>query len=114
MYRYYYYIVQCSILEEIMNQQNFEKWSEMAKKLQEPFQAIAELNVKTLQGLTYLKPDELAHVKKPEELLEKQVNLAVENGHKALDYMQKSFQIIEKAMLGLVQETKKATSEIKK
>lgn len=96
-----------------MNQQNFDKWSEMAKKLQEPFQAIAELNVKTLQGLTYLKPDELAQVKKPEDLLEKQMALAVENGHKALDYMQKSFQIIEKAMLNIVQETKKAT-DVKK
>lgn len=90
-----------------MTQQvNFEKWSEMAKKMQEPFQAIAELNVKTLQGINYLKPDELANLKKPEELLEKQINLAVENGHKALDYMQKSFQIIEKAMLSVVHEAK--------
>lgn len=87
------------------------KWQ---KKIQEPFQAIAELNVKTLQGLSYLKPDELAQVKKPEEMLEKQINLAVENGHKALDYMQKSFQIIEKAMLSFVQEAKKTTAEVKK
>lgn len=96
-----------------MNQASFEKWSEMAKKAQEPFQAIAELNVKTLQGLTYLKPEELANLKKPEELLEKQINLAVENGHKALDYMQKSFQIFEKAMLFLVQEVKNKAGEKK-
>lgn len=96
-----------------MNQASFEKWSEMAKKAQEPFQAIAELNVKTLQGLTYLKPEELAHLKKPEELLEKQINLAVENGHKALDYMQKSFQIFEKAMQSLVQEVKNKAGEKK-
>ncbi len=94
-----------------MNQPNFEKWSDMAKKLQEPFQAIAELNVKTLQGITYIKPEELASIKKPEELLEKQINLAVENGHKALDYMQKSFQIVEKAMLSLVEEAKRTTSD---
>ncbi|EHL29835.1 phasin family protein [Legionella drancourtii] len=94
-----------------MNQHNFEKWSEVAKKLQEPFQAIAELNVKTLQGITYIKPEELASIKKPEELLEKQINLAVENGHKALDYMQKSFQIFEKAMLSLVEEAKKASDK---
>ena len=92
-----------------MNQQNFDKWGEMAKKIQEPFKAIAELNVKTLQGLTYLKPEELAQVKKPEEMLEKQINLAVENGHKALDYLQQSFQIIEKAMLGIVKEAKETT-----
>lgn len=98
-------------MENVMNQQNFDKWSEMAKKIQEPFQAIAELNVKTLQGLSYIKPEELAHVKKPEEVLEKQINLAVENGHKALDYMQKSFEILEKAMLGLVNEAKKTAKE---
>lgn len=92
-----------------MNQPNFEKWTEMAKKLQEPFQALTELNVKTLQGLHYIKPEELATLKKPEELIEKQINLAIENGHKALDYMQQSFQIIEKAMLGFVQEAKKTT-----
>ncbi|MGL6029199.1 MAG: phasin family protein [Legionella sp.] len=92
-----------------MDHKNFEKWSKLAKKLQEPFQAIAELNVKTLQGLTYLKPEELSQVKKPEELLEKQMNLAVENGHKALDYMQKSFQILEAAMLEVSKEVQKST-----
>ncbi len=96
-----------------MNQYNFEKWTEVTKKLQEPFQAIAELNVKTLQGINYIKPTELASIKKPEELLEKQINLAVENGHKALEYMQKSFQILESAMLGVVEEAKKATKEKK-
>lgn len=97
-----------------MMQYNYDKLTDMAKKFQEPLQAIAELNVKTLQGLSFLKPDELAQVKKPEELLEKQIGLAVENGHKALDYMQKSFQILEKAMLNIVTETKKATAEAKK
>lgn len=89
-----------------MTQAYFENWSEIAKKMQEPFQALAELNVKTLQSLSYLKPDELATTKKPEELLEKQIHLAIENGHKALDYLQKSFQIMEKTMLSLVQEVK--------
>ena len=92
-----------------MNQEYFTTFSDMAKKAQEPLQAMAELNVKTLQGLDYLKPEELTQVKKPEELMEKQIGLAIANGHKALDYMQKSFQIIEKAMLSMVQETKKKT-----
>ena len=85
------------IAEIIMNQP-FENWTEIAKKMQAPFKAIAELNVKTLQSLTYLKPDELANLKKPEELIEKQINLVVENGHKTLDYIQKSFEIVEKAI----------------
>ena len=97
-----------------MNADYFEKISDMAKKAQEPFQAIAELNVKTLQSLNFLKPEELANVKKPEELLEKQTELAVANGHKALDYMQKSFQIVEKAMLSFVQETKAQAEKAQK
>jgi len=97
-----------------MNADYFEKISDMAKKAQEPFQAIAELNVKTLQSLNFLKPEELANVKKPEELLEKQIELAVANGHKALDYMQKSFQIVEKAMLSFVQETKAQAEKAQK
>ncbi|MGC1182942.1 phasin family protein [Legionella sp.] len=91
-----------------MNQPNFDKWSNLAQKLQVPFQALADLNVKALQNVTYMKPEELATIKKPEDLLEKQINLVVENGHKALDYMQKSFQILEKAMLSLVEEAKKS------
>ncbi|KTD18198.1 phasin family protein [Legionella jordanis] len=96
-----------------MTQEYFEKWNDVAKRMQEPFQAMAELNVKTLQSMHFLKPDELSNVKKPEELIEKQIHIAIENGHKALDYLQKSFQIIEKTMLSLVQEVKNK-SDIKK
>ena len=94
-----------------MNPQNFDKWTEMAKKFQEPLQALAELNVKTLQSLNYIKPEEFSSIRKPEELLEKQINMTVENSHKALDYMQKSFQIIEKAMLCFVHEAKKTVEK---
>jgi hypothetical protein len=95
-----------------MNQEYFTKFSEMAKKAQEPLQAIAELNVKTLQGMAYLKPDEITHIKKPQDFFEMQLSLALSNGHKAMEYMQKSFDIIEKAMLTCAktcaEETKKA------
>ncbi len=89
-----------------MNQEYFTKFSDMAKKAQEPLKAMAELNVRTLQGFTYLKPDELTNIKKPEELVHKQIELAISNGHKALDYMQKSFEIFEKVMLSVVQDSK--------
>ena len=96
-----------------MDQEYFSKFSDMAKKAQEPLQAIIELNVKTLQNMSYLKPDELTSIKKPDELLEKQLQLALENGHKGLDYLQKSFQIIEKAMLSCVKEVKKTKVDLK-
>ena len=90
-----------------MNQPTFEKWIEITKKIQAPLQAIAELNVKTLQNLTYIKPEEWVQLKKPEEFLEKQINVMIENSHKTLDYMQKTFEIVEKTMLSLVQQEKK-------
>lgn len=89
-----------------MNQEYFEKISNMFKNAQEPLQAMAELNVKTLQSYAWLKPEDFSKITKPDELLEKQLELAISNGHKALDYMQKSFQIMEKAMLSFSQETK--------
>lgn len=85
--------------------QPFETWNEFAKKLQAPLQEMTELNLKTLQGFS-VKPDALANLKTPEELLEKQISLAIENGHKALDYLQKSLAIFEKTMFSLVQEVK--------
>lgn len=87
-----------------MSRVDFEKMSDMARKAQEPFQAIAELNVKMLQSLNYLKPEDLTKIKKPEELLEQQIGLVVANGHKALDYMQQSFQIFEKALLSYTKD----------
>ena len=88
-----------------MNQEYIEKISDMVKRAQEPLHEIAELNVKTLQSFAYIKPEELSKITKPGDLLEKQLELAISNGHKALDYMQKSFQIMEKSMLSFVQET---------
>lgn len=96
-----------------MNQAYFEKWSELAKKMQEPVQAITELNLRTLKNLSYIKPEELVHLKKPEELFEKQVNLAVENGHKALDYMEEYVRIMEKVALGFIKEVKAKTNTAK-
>lgn len=100
-----------------MYQDYFTNFSEMAKKAQEPLRAMTELNVRTLQSLAYLKPDELTHLKNPQDFFEKQLTLALSNGHKALDYMQKSFEIMEKTMLTCAhacsEEVKKAENKTK-
>ncbi len=107
---YYDLIVQCNIIAEIImtKQPNFEQWNEVAQKLQAPIKEIMELNLRSMQELATLRPDELAAVKKPEDLIEKQINLAVENGHKTLDYLQKSFQVVERVMLSFVKEVKES------
>lgn len=89
-----------------MSQEYVEKISAATKKMQEPLREIAELNVKTLQSFTYMKPDELSKITKPGDLLEKQIEIVLANGHKALDYMQEAFQIMEKTLLTFAQETK--------
>lgn len=90
-----------------MNPNYIEKWNELAKKMQEPMQALAELNLKTLKEFDYLKPEELTKVKKPEEFMEKEIHRVIENSQKALNYLQQSFQIFEKILLSSIPEERK-------
>lgn len=89
-----------------MNQEYYEKMSSAFKNAQQPLQELAELNIKTIQSYEYLKPEDFTKFKKPDELFEKQLALAISNGHKALDYLKQSFEIIEKAMLQLNNQVK--------
>jgi len=100
-------------LEDKMNQAYYEQLNDFTKQMQEPFKSLSELNVKTLQEFNFLKPEDFTKIKKPEELVEKQIKYAIENGHRALDYMQKSFEILEETMLSFIKEAKKST-EVKK
>ena len=92
--------------ENMMNQDYFEKISDFTKKAQAPFQALAELNIKTFQEFAALKPMEWADSKRPEQQLEQQIHLAIANGRCALEYMQQSFKIIEEALLAILEENK--------
>ncbi|KTD06917.1 hypothetical protein [Legionella jamestowniensis] len=82
-----------------MQQDYMENWKDAFNQLQKPFREMIELNVKTLQKIAYLKPDELSHIKKPGDILEKNVDIFIQNGHRALDYMQQAFGIFEKHLL---------------
>ncbi|CEK10417.1 hypothetical protein [Legionella hackeliae] len=82
-----------------MHQDYMENWKDTFNQLQKPFREMMELNVKTLQKMSYVKPEELSRIKKPEDILEKNVHVFIQNGHKALDYMQQAFGIFEKHLL---------------
>ncbi len=90
-----------------MNQAYFERMSNIAKKAQAPIKEMAELNIKTIQEMSYLKPDELTKLKKAEDVFDKHVELALENGKKAVNYVQQSFKIYEKALTSLLDEVHK-------
>lgn len=87
-----------------MSQPNYEN---TVKKTQEFMQEMAQLNMETLKSWQNFKPEDFSRTTQPEGLWEKQVELAISNGQKAIDYMQKSLQIMEKTLLSCAKEWKK-------
>ncbi|KTD07506.1 phasin family protein [Legionella jamestowniensis] len=92
-----------------MNQRYIEQWSEIARHIQKPFQEMLELNLTLLKEIKFLKAEDLLGIKSPEEIIEKQVNLAFENGHKALDYLRQSFVIFEQTLKPVTETVKNSS-----
>lgn len=83
-----------------------QDYSDVAKKIQEPFNAMAKLNMEWFQSFAQFKTEDLSKLKNHEEMIEAQMKMALSHGYKAMEYMQKSFQIIEKTLLSMAKETK--------
>ncbi|WP_058535219.1 hypothetical protein [Legionella saoudiensis] len=79
-----------------------------------PLQKLMELNIKTMQGFSYMKPGELFNIKKPEELLEKNMNMFIRNSHMALDYMRNTFNILENHWIKVSHRTEDTAREVAK
>lgn len=83
-----------------------------------PVHEIIELNVRTIQQMSYVDPTEALKVNKPEAILEKHVDVMIKNSHAALDYMHNMFNIMEKHLLGfsdnVVRHTKETIDESEK
>lgn len=80
--------------------------------LEKSLKEFMELNAKTIQGFSYINPTELMSSRKPEQLMEKNVDVMIQNGHKALDYMHDVFNLMEKNWLnisGTIMERTKET-----
>lgn len=65
---------------------------------------------KDQESFPYLK-SEMANFENAEELLQRQMNILFELGYNALDYIQKSFQIMEKEIQLLVEITQSKSEE---
>lgn len=81
-------------------------FSSIMHRLQKPMQEIMVLNAHTLRKLKYFTPEELTQIHAPEDLIDKQVDFFISNGHRWLDYMQDSFLILEKNFLFISDEVK--------
>ncbi|MCR9192079.1 MAG: phasin family protein [Gammaproteobacteria bacterium] len=86
---------------------DYDRYAESFKDLQQPLQEFVELNTKTLQSFQQIKPEDWSKASKPEDLLGHQWEVAFANGRKVIDYMQQSFQIFENAMLKAKDNCKK-------
>lgn len=90
------------------NQEVFDKYFEAAKRLEIPFQELADLNAKTLQDMRLLRPEDMFNAQKPQELLDKQIELTLANCRNCINYMQKSYIIFEKSLQKILKETRSA------
>ena len=97
---------------DAMQDDTMNKMKSVVQSLQMPLQELTELNLRTLQSFSYIKPQEWAQIHKPEEFFEKQMNVFIENGHKTLDYLQEASALLEKNWLALSQEVRKSTEQV--
>ncbi|MDR3442262.1 MAG: hypothetical protein P4L65_04530 [Legionella sp.] len=84
---------------------NFNFDQRILGNIELPLKKLMELNVKTIQSMSYMKPVDLLSMKKPEDALERNMNIFVQNGHMALDYMKDVFSILEHHWLDTTHRT---------
>lgn len=84
-------------MESVMKEQFFQTkdLNTLLQSVEKPIQDLLDLNFKTLKTVSYVTPIELFNVLKPEEILEKNMNVFIQNSQKAMSYMLNVFQIME-------------------
>lgn len=82
--------------------------------MEQPLQKLIELNVKTIQKMSYIKPDDLLNIKKPGDFLEKNMNVFIQNSHMVLNYMQDTFNILESHWSQVALNTEESAKKIAK
>jgi hypothetical protein len=85
-----------AVLHNYFQQKNMNPLSESIEK---PVKELMDLNVKALQSLTYLTPTELLKMRRPEEVIEKNMQIFIDNSNTALDYLHNMFNIMERHWL---------------
>jgi hypothetical protein len=67
--------------------------------LEKPIQDLMELNIRTMQNLSYVHLLDLFGPHNPNELLDLNVGTILQNGHQILDYFEEACHIMEKYWL---------------
>ncbi|HAT8965796.1 TPA: hypothetical protein JBA93_03585 [Legionella pneumophila subsp. pneumophila] len=84
-------------MESVMKEQFLQPkdLNTLLRSVEKPIQDLLDLNLKTFKSVSYVTPIELFNVLKPEEVLEKNMNVFIQNSQKAMSYMLNVFQIME-------------------
>lgn len=96
--------------EKFFQQKNLNT---MVRSIERPMQDLLDLNLKTLQNMSYVTPVEFLNVLKPEQILEKNMNVLIQNSQKAMNYMLNVFQIMEHHWINIFDQIAENPSEKK-
>ncbi|KTC78773.1 hypothetical protein [Legionella cincinnatiensis] len=94
--------------------QNFHFNLNSLENLSTPIQQIMDLNQKTLRKFSFMEPGELTQFNDPKMLLEKNIQIFIDNGHASLDYMHQLFHIMEHSWINLSNDTREKTKDMMK
>lgn len=95
-----------------MNENYLNQLEAFSSRYQKPFQKLVNLNVQVLKDINFLTADELLKIKKPEELIEKQFDIAIKNGHLALNYFKNSLAMMSSLALSFSENIRKEESTL--
>lgn len=82
------------------------------RTLEKPFHELMDLNAQLMQNFSFTSPTELLN-SHPEDLLEKNLLILIQNSHKTLDYMQNILQIMEDNWFNMYQMGRESSQELK-
>jgi len=97
------------VFQQYFQQKNMNPFS---SSLETPVKELMDLNMKAFQSFSYLMPNELLSMRRPDEMMEKNLEVLIENSHTALAYMQNMFDIMEKHWLKNFETTLKNSRDL--
>jgi hypothetical protein len=98
-----------AVIHQYFQQKSINPFSD---SLEKPVKELMDLNIKALQSFSYLTPSELLTMRRPEEMMEKNLEVFIENSHHALNYMHNMFDLMEKHLLQNFDNTIKNTRDL--
>ena len=96
----------------IMYQAYIDHMKQMSEQMQKPIKELLTLQVRTLQKISYIKPDELGLFKKPEDLIDHQRQILFQNSHLFVEYMAHALMIFERHLVSLSHPSDQVAEEI--